>query len=276
MSTKIEQEESITSPRHSKKKLFVWQMISGVLFAALLITLLFTVVKPTDRSQSNITGNIILANSTIDQKAITNAISFLKEAFDLTEVEVKNTVIEDGLYKITISIEGDELDIYSTPSGNSLIIEGIGLFNKEDFEAEREEEKRIEEDQAKIKVAENYSVNTESTLDDFKNKPSVIFFVGTYCGHCQNMVPEVKSLLWDSYKDKANIWVNVIDDRKFEVSGIAQGYNYNLDFEEITGEECMYIPSFVVLDKDGGIALSSCGSGKTVSDIKQKLEDLLK
>lgn len=120
-----------------------------------------------------------------------------------------------------------------------------------------------------------YNITTESTLDDFLEKPSVILFVGTYCGHCNIMVPEYKTKIWKDYKEKANLWVNVIDNKKFNVSGIAQGYNINLNYDLITGDKCMYIPSFIVLDKYGEIVLKSCGGEKDIDDIKETLDRLL-
>lgn len=255
-----------------KKKLFIWQMISGVLLAVLIITLLLVAVKPSDDSQ--ITGNVSLA--TVDQKVVNETISFLEEAFGLSDVTVKETIIEDGLYNITISLEGQDMPIYATLSGDNLIIPGMGLLNKEEALKQKEMEEQKEKELENISIADNYSINDKSNLEDFYGKPSVILFGGTYCGHCVAMVPEYKSKIWNEYNQTANIWVNVVDNKKFAVDGIAQGYNANLDYSSITGDDCGYVPSFIVLDKDGAVALKSCGSEKSVSDIVSKLNELLK
>jgi len=277
MKHKQEHEESITSPRHSKKKVFVWQMISGVLLAALIITLLFAIAKPKEAEVQPITDNVILTNTTnVDQKIVTETMNFLKEAFSLPNIEVKETVIEDGLYKTIISLEGQEMPIHYTLSGDNIIIPGTGLLNKKEALIQIEEAKKQEEAQANVKVAENYRINTNSTMNDFLGKPSVIFFVGTYCGHCQAMIPEYKAQLWDNYKDSANLWLNVIDNKRFVVDEIAQGYNQNLNYDTIAGEPCEFIPSVVVLDKDGKVVLKSCGSEKGIADIKSELDKLLK
>lgn len=277
-------EDSILSSKRSKKKLFLWQMISAVLFLALIISLLLVLTGKTETNNSPMTGNIGLVGSTdteikIDQKVVDDTVSFIKEAFQLPDVVVKETKIVDGLYEITITIEGQEMPIYTTTTGEHVVVPGMGLVNKEDaikqIEQAKAEQQAQEEAQKNVKVAESYRINNESTMDDFKGKPAVIFFVGTYCGHCQAMIPEFKTQIWDSYKDSANLWVNVIDNKLFVVDDIAQGYNESLDFDTITGESCQYIPSFVVLDKTGNVALKSCGSEKGISDITATLDELL-
>ncbi len=282
MATNDDKEESIISPRRSKKKIFFWQLISAVLFIALIISVLFAITNKTETSNSPMTGNIGLVGSTetkINQKVVDDTISFLKEAFQLPEVVVKETKIVDGLYEITMTIEGQDMPIYTTTTGEHVAVPGIGLVNKEDVLKQMAEakaqKKALEEEQAKVKVAEDYRINKESTIDDFKGKPAVIFFVGTYCGHCQATIPEFKTQIWDNYKDSANLWVNVIDDKLFVVDNIAQGYNATLDFDTITGESCSYIPSFVVLDEEGKVVLKSCGSEKGISDITSTLDELL-
>lgn len=122
------------------------------------------------------------------------------------------------------------------------------------------------------------TINPSSKLEDFYGKPSLIVFAGTYCGHCQNMVPELETEIWNNYKLEANIWVNVIDGssgKRFEVKDIAQGYNPNLDYDEIMGN-CGYVPSYVVLDKEGNQILRSCGAEKTIEEIKQAIDSQLK
>lgn len=122
-------------------------------------------------------------------------------------------------------------------------------------------------------------ITASSTLEEIyaTGKPSFIVFVGTYCGHCNSLVPELETEIWDNYSDKANIWVNVIDGKdgkKFKVERIAQGFNPYLDYYEIMGD-CSYVPAYVVLDKTGNQVLRSCGSEKTIAQIKEALNDSL-
>ena len=128
-------------------------------------------------------------------------------------------------------------------------------------------------------VSEIQTLNVSFKLDELllTGKPSLIVFAGTYCGHCQKLVPQLETEIWDNYKDKANIWIQVIDGKdgqKFDVDRIAQGYNPNFEYDEIMGE-CSYVPAYVVLDKAGKQILRSCGSEKTIDDIKQALDSQL-
>lgn len=120
-------------------------------------------------------------------------------------------------------------------------------------------------------------INASSKLEDFYGKPSLIVFAGTYCEHCNTMVPQLEKEIWDRYKLEANIWINVIDGKsgkRFNVKDIAQGYNENLTYEEIIGN-CNYVPAYVVLDKDGQEILRSCGSEKTIEEIRAAIASQL-
>lgn len=122
-------------------------------------------------------------------------------------------------------------------------------------------------------------INTNSRLSDFyaTGKPSFIVFAGTYCGHCKKIVPELEKEIWDNYNEKANIWINVIDGKdgaEFSVTRIAQGYNENISYEELIGD-CGYVPAYVILDKEGDTILRSCGSEKTIEQVKEALDSQL-
>jgi hypothetical protein len=182
-----ESEEAITSPHHSKKKLFIWQIISGILFVALVITILLAVIKPnTDNKLVNTTET-----TEINQKIVTDTVSFLKDAFSLTDIIVKDTVIEDGLYKITISIEDQEIPIYTTLSGENLIIPGMGLLNKKEALAQKEESEKPAEVQK-------------------SDKPKVEVFVMSHCPYGTQMekglIPVIETL-----NDKADIEIKFVD-----------------------------------------------------------------
>ncbi len=118
-------------------------------------------------------------------------------------------------------------------------------------------------------------INKDSGLEDFKGKPSVIMIVGTYCGHCQRSVPSFEEEIWKNYHEQANLWVNVIDGKYFAVYDVAQGLNRNLSYQGITGEECGYIPSWVLLDKEGVVVMSSCGNKKSMTEMEEALKELI-
>ncbi len=120
------------------------------------------------------------------------------------------------------------------------------------------------------------SVITEtSVVSEFEGKPSVIVFGGTYCPHCTKAVPLFKTQIWDNYSEKANLWINVIDKKKFDVEDVAQGFNENLTFEGIANKPCGFVPAWVVLDENFKPVLSSCGTEKSIEDIKTSLDGLL-
>lgn len=126
---------------------------------------------------------------------------------------------------------------------------------------------------------EGYHLDEESKLKDFFGKPSVIMFGGTYCPHCRRAIPTYESDIWAIYKEKANIWVNVIDGKdgkKFETDILPQGYNANLNFNDITEGDCRHVPSWVILSPEGKVELSSCGSEHTIEEMAAKLAKITK
>jgi thiol-disulfide isomerase/thioredoxin len=124
-------------------------------------------------------------------------------------------------------------------------------------------------------IPPDYHIGSDSTIDDFKGKPSFIYFGGTYCPHCRAGIPEIRDKLWNIYKDEANIWVNVIDKKYFDVEDIAQGFNPNLDFDQLTSTQCQYVPSFVVMDKDLNIVMQSCGTEHSIDEARAEIEKLI-
>lgn len=119
------------------------------------------------------------------------------------------------------------------------------------------------------------SANRESAVERFLGKPSVIFIVGTFCPHCQSAMPTYKTDIWDVYKDTVNIFANVTDGqsgKRFEVADIAQGVDAKLDYKTLVGEECNFVPSWVMLDAEGTVTDSSCGADKGVDVITAGLD----
>ena len=120
-------------------------------------------------------------------------------------------------------------------------------------------------------------MDPDFVIEDFYGQPSVVFFAGTYCPHCQNAVPGYEEQVWDVYKNDVNVWLQVVDGaegKTFDTT-MDQGYNASLSYEGLAGEECGYVPSWVVLDAEGAAAMSSCGSEFGVETIVENLEALL-
>ncbi len=119
------------------------------------------------------------------------------------------------------------------------------------------------------------STDRASAVERLSGKPAVVFIVGTFCPYCQTAMPTYKTDIWDTYKDSVNIFANVIDGKdgkRFEVADIAQGYDAKLDYKTLTGEDCGYVPSWVMLDAQGIVTDSSCGANKGLEIIKTGLD----
>ncbi len=122
------------------------------------------------------------------------------------------------------------------------------------------------------------NANRAEAVQRFAGKPTVVFIVGTFCPHCQSAMPKYKTDIWDKYKEKTNIFAHVIDGdkgKRFEVSDIPQGYDTQLSFENLTGESCDFVPSWVLLDSTGKTVGSSCGAKKGIEVIQSGLNNLL-
>ncbi len=122
---------------------------------------------------------------------------------------------------------------------------------------------------------QDIEITSNSKLNDFYGKPSVILFGGTYCEHCKAAIPVFKEKVYDVYNEEMNIWINVVDGGLFEIEDIPQGLNLNLDFNNITNTKCGYVPSWIVLDETGKVALSSCGGEKELSEMMKTIKELI-
>ena len=122
------------------------------------------------------------------------------------------------------------------------------------------------------------STSREDALKRFAGKPTLVFMVGTFCPHCQTAMPTYKPEIWDVYKDSINIFANVTDGqggKRFPVDAIPQGVDAKLDYKTLVGEECNYVPSWVLLDAEGVVKESSCGAGKDLTVMKASIDALL-
>ena len=112
-------------------------------------------------------------------------------------------------------------------------------------------------------------------IQEFLGKPALIVFAGTYCPHCQAAMPELETKIWDNYKEKMNIFVNVIDQKKFPQERINQGYKATLSYKLVAQEGCDYVPAWILLSKDGNVEAKSCGGEGGVEKIIKEIEAIL-
>ncbi len=189
MSSKKNQEESFVSS-HSKKKILVWQLISAVLFMALIIAILLAI------SNKSMTGNIVLAKENVNSKVVNDSIFFIKTEFNIEDITIKETKVVDGLYEITVLINKQEMQIYTTPSGENLIIPGLGLLNKKEYLEQK-------------KTSTTAQTQTQAEIPK-TDKPKVEVFVMSHCPYGTQMkkglIPVIETL-----GDKADIEIKFVD-----------------------------------------------------------------
>ncbi len=114
------------------------------------------------------------------------------------------------------------------------------------------------------------SINKKEAKD-FKGKVTFIAITSTSCPHCRNEIPNIEKNIYKKYGNKINFYVNVVNGGKWR-QNIPQGYNPNLQYKYITGRQCGYVPSWVILNKNGGVVKSVCGgSTKPALSILKKI-----
>ena len=109
------------------------------------------------------------------------------------------------------------------------------------------------------------SATTINTIDDLKGQATVLVWAATYCPHCRDFVPQLKTTVADRFPS-IRVLVNVVDHQRFN-TGLTEIDNANLDFDTISHRTCPYVPSWVVLDTDNRVIESSCGNDRSLEDL---------
>ncbi len=128
--------------------------------------------------------------------------------------------------------------------------------------------------QPKIEEKEDNKITGEATLDFLKGKPTLIFFASTSCPISTKKVYEFEWKIWDKYKDKINVLINVIDGGRFNIKEVPQVTDMTIDFFDITGNVCDYVPSWILLNSKGEVIDTSCGGEKDFDYIERELNRL--
>lgn len=117
----------------------------------------------------------------------------------------------------------------------------------------------------------------ETGVENYKGKTTAVVIVGTYCPYCQKDVPEIEREVFEKTEaNDLNLVVNVIDGeggKSFDTK-MKQVFNPELRFTELTGEECGYVPSWVVMDGDWNVVDSDCGNKKQNLGLIETLQNL--
>ncbi len=118
------------------------------------------------------------------------------------------------------------------------------------------------------------NVKKNTTVVDEKlkwNWDKFIWFVATWCPHCQEAVPGLEQFYTD-YSWEVNMEINVIDKKPFPwVKNLPENYKNPKSYQDYTNEQCGYIPSYVIVDKNGKVIDKKCGWSLTYQQLKDKL-----
>ncbi len=125
----------------------------------------------------SMTGEKEVKDIVSPEVASSRAISFIDETYirGAAVIELIDTVEENGVYKITLDIEGDQFDVYTTLNGMMLFPEGVSLEDRVVFERTIGGFTKMDEE--------------EVCLDD--GKPLIYYFGSSDCPFCQWQRPVV-------------------------------------------------------------------------------------
>ena len=105
-----------------------------------------------------------------------------------------------------------------------------------------------------------------------KNSYKFIWFVGTFCPHCQAEVPKLDKF-YNQYSWQVNMELNVLDRKKFPNTNIPQNYTNPKQYKDYTNEECWYVPSYVIVDSKNNVVDKKCWGSPTEDELKKYLLD---
>lgn len=98
-----------------------------------------------------------------------------------------------------------------------------------------------------------------------------IWFVATWCPHCQKAIPALEKF-YTNYSWDVNMEINVIDNKPFPwVKNLPENYKNPKSYKDYTKEQCGYVPSYVILNKNGKVIEKKCWWSLTLSQLKKEL-----
>ena len=130
----------------------------------------------------------------------------------------------------------------------------------------------IETKNSKKELKDNFDKNSkiETSTGKIENKKqetlnfnpwenTYVWFVGTFCPHCQKEMPILEKFYKEN-SSKVNMLMVVVDNKKFEGYTIPQKKqeDVKLSYEQLTKEKCWFVPSFVIYDKNKKIIAKKC------------------
>jgi len=118
-------------------------------------------------------------------------------------------------------------------------------------------------------VKQNQEIKKDNTLK--WNWEKFIWFVATWCPHCQEAMPNLEKFYTD-YSWDVNIEINVINKKQFPwIKNLKQNYKTPKSYQDYTKEKCGYVPSYVIVDKNDKVIEKKCWWSLTYEQLKSKL-----
>lgn len=119
------------------------------------------------------------------------------------------------------------------------------------------------------KVDANKEIKTDKNKIWVSNGNKYIGFVATWCPHCQAAVPTLEKF---ASKTNGQIEINVVNKKPFPwVKNLKENYENPKTYKDYTNEECGYVPSYVIVDKNGKVIEKKCGGSLDYEQLKAKL-----
>jgi len=118
-------------------------------------------------------------------------------------------------------------------------------------------------------------------LEDFKGKVAVLDFWATWCGPCRESIPALKNLN-DAYKSKGVQIMGITAEARPLVADFAKHFDvtYPMYLDTSKTANLAYnitaLPTLVIVDKNGNVAYSHLGPLLDDSEVRAKLDELLK
>jgi len=135
-----------------------------------------------------------------------------------------------------------------------------------------------------LNTKENISQETNNTSDDKKTpvsgKKKLVALMSTTCPHCNTEIP-VLDRFYKAYKDRVDMQVIVVNSESNGQSKFAGNYQIPQEtdiekvklvtYQALTGDACVYVPSFVIFSEKNEIEEKICWWALTYEQLEEKL-----
>ncbi len=208
---------------HEKKKSSfgkekMWMIATAILAVAFVVVLILFLTANTNSDNGNLTGLFGLPGDLPDAGSCSitpdasligeQTVTFLEENFPVTGLILKSSVLERGLINVTINVEGQDMNIYTSTDGEIVFIPGGAPIYKTEF--------------AKLQAELNANAEAEAASIPKVDKPKIDVYVMSHCPYGTQIEKGLLPVV-DLLGDKADIAIKFV--------------NYTLHGEKETNEQ---------------------------------------